>query len=138
MSPQHIILYAEDDPDDVYIVNQAFEHHKHLQVVHAPNGREALNILKQLWTNNSLPCLIILDINMPVVDGKEALKHIKTSDEFNQIPVVLFSTSSSHSDNDFAQKWGAELITKPLDYKDLEGLASEFVKRCNLQVTDRN
>lgn len=131
MQPEHIILYAEDDLDDLFIVNQAFEKHNNLKVIHANNGVEAIDILNNLNQVQKLPCLIILDINMPVVDGKEALKKIKTSDNFSNIPVVLFSTSSSRIDNEFAQQWGAELITKPVVYKDVEKLAFEFVKRCN-------
>lgn len=131
MQPEHIILYAEDDLDDLFIVNQAFEKHNNLKVIHANNGNEALDILHNLKKVQTLPCLIILDINMPVVDGKEALKKIKSSDNFSNIPVVLFSTSSSRIDNEFAQQWGAELITKPVVYKDVEKLAYEFVKRCD-------
>jgi CheY-like chemotaxis protein len=138
MEEGHIILYAEDDPDDVFLVNKAFEKYQHIKIIHANNGEDALHLLASLQLTRLLPCLIILDINMPAVDGKEALKRIKQSDCLKKIPVVLFTTSSSQTDKDYAEQWGAELITKPLAYRDLEGLAEEFVKRCNFGFSSRS
>jgi CheY-like chemotaxis protein len=133
MTSKHTILYAEDDLDDLFFVKEAFEKHDHIKVVHAINGLEALNILESLQEIDSLPCLIILDINMPLMDGKETLERIKSQKEFTNVPVVLFSTSSSLNDRQFAQAKGAELITKPLKFDDLEGIAKAFVEKCNFE-----
>lgn len=134
MISKHTILYAEDDLDDLFMVREAFEQHDHIEVVHAANGWEALHILKGMETNQGLPCLVILDINMPVMDGKETLVKIRSEQTYKAIPVVLFSTSNSLIDKAFAQQWGVELITKPLNFDDLETIAREFVDRCNFEI----
>ena len=134
MTSKHTILYAEDDLDDLLMVREAFEKHDHIEVIHATNGWEAINILRSMQSNHILPCLIIMDINMPVMDGKEALIKIKTDDAIKEIPVVLFSTSNSLADQNFALKWNVDLITKPLHYDDLESIAREFVNRCNFEI----
>jgi CheY-like chemotaxis protein len=135
---RHIILYAEDDLDDLFIVQQAFENYNEtITVVHAHNGFMALEYLKELQAKGLLPCLIILDMNMPGMDGRETLIRIRQSEEYKEIPVVVFTTSSHKSDKDFAQKWGAEFITKPLVYNELEELAKAFVSKCNFEVSKR-
>jgi CheY-like chemotaxis protein len=129
---KHTILYAEDDPDDVFVVRQAFqEYDGSVNLQHAPDGFETIEILKDAANRKSLPCLIILDINMPGMDGKETLIRIKQSPHFQNIPVVLFTTSSSEVDKSFARKWGAEFITKPLVFSELQELARTFLNLCN-------
>lgn len=134
MTSRHTILYAEDDLDDVFMVTKAFEAHDHIEVLHAPNGEEALKILNHLHLSKASPCLVILDINMPILNGKETLVRIKSREEYTHIPVVLFSTSSSKIDKDFAQHWGVELYTKPLHFNDLESIARQFADRCNFEI----
>jgi CheY-like chemotaxis protein len=134
MTSRHTILYAEDDLDDLYMVRKAFESHDHIQVLHASNGEEALQHLFTLWENEVKPCLIILDINMPILNGREALVKIKNMEDFKEIPVVLFSTSSSTVDRQFAESYQVELVTKPLHYHDLENIAVQFVNKCNFEI----
>jgi CheY-like chemotaxis protein len=135
---RHTILYAEDDLDDLFIVQQAFESYSEtITIVHANNGFMALEYLKELQSKGLLPCLIILDMNMPGMDGRETLIRIRQSEEYKDIPVVVFTTSSHKSDKDFAEKWGAEFITKPLVYNELEALAKEFVSKCNFEISNR-
>jgi CheY-like chemotaxis protein len=135
---KHIILYAEDDLDDLFIVQQAFESfNETITIVHANNGFMALEYLQELALKDMLPCLIILDMNMPGMDGRETLIRIRQSEAYNNIPVVVFTTSSHKADKDFAQKWGAEFITKPLVYNELEELAKAFVSKCNFANSKR-
>lgn len=131
---KHTIIYAEDDHDDLFIVRQAFEKHDHITVVHAPDGKKALLALEEMWQESFLPCLVILDINMPIMNGKETLQAIRNHPHLNRLPVVLFSTSNSPSDNAFAEKFEAVLITKPIDYSDLTQIAKTFIERCNFEV----
>ena len=135
---KHTILYAEDDLDDLFMIRQAFEQFDgSTQIVHSGNGFEALEQLNKAKANQQLPCLIILDINMPGMNGREALIRIRQSESFKNIPVVLFTTSSSDLDRAFAKKWGAEFITKPLVFSELEMLAKRFVSLCTSSVTER-
>lgn len=135
---KHTILYAEDDLDDLFMIRQAFEQFDgSTQLVHTSNGFEALEQLNKAKENKHLPCLIILDINMPGMNGREALIRVRQSEDFKDIPVVLFTTSSSELDKAFAKKWGAEFITKPLVYSELEELAKRFISLCTSSVSER-
>ena len=136
MNHKHYILYAEDDHDDLYMVKQAFhQFDSEIELIHVSNGLEALEELNHGHQVGKLPCLIILDINMPGLDGRDTLARIKQSENLNHLPVVLFTTSSSEKDKSFAQKWGADFITKPLVYSELENLARRFLHICSSEVS---
>jgi CheY-like chemotaxis protein len=83
---------------------------------------------------NFMPCLVILDINMPVMNGKETLQAIRSHSQLNSLSVVLFSTSNNPADAAFAEKLDAVLITKPIEYSDLEKIAQLFVEQCNFEI----
>lgn len=135
---KYVILYAEDDQDDLFLVKECFAQYNDLiEIVHAENGKEALSALGHLMAKGIEPCLIILDINMPVMDGRQALSHIKCTEDYKDIPIVVFTTSNSTLDKSFALKWNADFITKPLQVQDLEALAQDFAKRCRENVLKR-
>jgi len=132
---KHIILYAEDDKDDLELVKDAFSKYKdNIELLHGFDGREALQLLKNLIAQKITPCLIILDVNMPGMDGRQTLIQIKQSEQTKNIPVVLFTTSNSQLDKDFARKWGADFITKPLKFSEVINLAEDFIDRCNVEI----
>ena len=134
MSRSYTILYVDDDKDDLAVISDAFEKYTdHLRIIHAHNGFEGLQLLKLMKKSSTLPCLIILDINMPVMDGKEALAEIRKNPDYKKIPVVVFSTSNKPSDRVFAESMGADFITKPSTYLKLESLVSEFVEKCLIE-----
>src|SRR5690349_11198056 len=96
---KHTILWADDDADDLQMMQEVM--HKtgrDYNIIEVQNGREALEYLNKAKQNSDFPCLIILDINMPVLDGKETLSIIKNTKEYNEIPVVVFTTSESELD----------------------------------------
>lgn len=129
----YTILYVDDDHDDLMLLAEAFEKYTdYLRVIHAYNGFEALQVLERMSKEESLPCLVILDINMPVMDGRVTLKKIKSSPAWKELPVVMFSTSSSHADKAYAENLGADFVTKPVTYGDMEGLVKQFVERCRI------
>jgi CheY-like chemotaxis protein len=114
------ILWADDDVDDLLLVKEILlKNNQSYNIVEVRNGKEALNYLSHK-TNGELPCLIILDINMPVLDGKETLSILKNNTEYQSIPVVVFTTSNSEMDKLFCRKHQVEMVTKPPQYKSLE------------------
>ena len=135
MTSRHLILYAEDDLDDLQFVKEAFEKHDHIELLHAPEGVTALELLNELASVEVYPCLVILDINMPRLDGKLTLEKIKKDERFQELPVVLFSTSSSPGDFQFAKKWNADMVPKPLNMESLEYIAKTFLEKCNFEVS---
>jgi CheY-like chemotaxis protein len=131
MSARNIILYAEDDPDDVQLVQDAFNQYaNNVDLVTVGDGMEALTYLKNISTNDPTPCLIILDINMPRMDGKEALVQIREIKRFENIPAILFTTSSQPRDKEFAQKYNSGFITKPIDVTQMDVIACKFIEHC--------
>ncbi len=75
---KHTIVYAEDDWDDVQFVKDCFrKYNEQIELIHASNGSEALAALHDMHRKGESPCLIILDINMPLMDGRQTLVKIK-------------------------------------------------------------
>jgi CheY-like chemotaxis protein len=137
MKTSYTILYVDDDMDDLLLIGEAFEKYTdHLRVVHAKNGMEGLARLRSMQSKGSLPCLVILDINMPVMNGKELLRSMRQEKAFQNLPVIMFSTSNNPTDRLFAEKLEADYITKPLDYSNLKSLVSDFVSRCKYEVVN--
>jgi len=114
------ILYVDDDPDDLAMFRQAVENlGTHYRIVEAFDGVHALALLQQMEQSGALPSLIVLDINMPRMDGKQTLVAIQGKSQLASIPIVLYSTSSSPLDKIFSQSKNVELITKPFRFTTL-------------------
>ncbi len=114
MSKKNIILIVDDDLDDREIIRDAFtSHHKnHHEYVFIENG----DLLSQYLdgADETEPALIMLDLNMPGKDGREALKDIKGNENLRHIPIVVFTTSGSQKDMQVSYDLGANcFITKP-------------------------
>ena len=125
-----IVLCVDDDPDDRELIRNAiFRVDPSYTVAHATNGKEALQFLHRA-TETDLPCLVILDINMPVMDGKQTLAEIKRHDKWNEVPVVMFSTSAHPSDLFFCQQFGVELVTKPANFNQITMEAERLLQHC--------
>jgi CheY-like chemotaxis protein len=111
------ILLVEDDNVDAMMVKRSL---KDLNipnlVVHLPNGEEALEHLQN--DDNEMPCVIILDLNMPRMNGIELLQVVKTDDKLRRIPVVVLTTSHAEQDKVETFKLGvAGYMLKGTDYK---------------------
>ena len=133
--PKHIVLYADDDTDDLMLVQEAFANYaNNVEVVTASDGTEALSYLESLSPLDPAPCLIILDVNMPRMNGKEALKEIRRRERFDEIPVALFTTSSLPLDKAFAERYKARFITKPIDVSQMAIIADQFVSHCTDEI----
>ena len=129
--PKNIVLYADDDSDDLELVQDSFSlYSKNVEVVTMRDGSQALSYLNRLSDDDPLPCLIILDINMPVINGKEVLKNLRDLPRFETVPVVLFTTSSLPQDEKFAKKYNAGFVTKPLDFSQMEVITELFIDHC--------
>jgi CheY-like chemotaxis protein len=134
-TPKNIVFYADDDVDDLELVQDAFDRYtNNVKVVTAKDGLQAISYLQSLREHKTIPCLIILDINMPLLNGRDVLKKIKGMSHLASVPVVLFSTSSSPLDKEFAKKYDAGFITKPLDVSQMEIITELFVDHCNDEI----
>jgi CheY-like chemotaxis protein len=113
------VLCVDDDADDQLIVAETIhEIDSSVKVVTALNGIEALKHLEGSKASGDLPCLIIMDINMPLMDGKQTLVEIKKDQALDSVPIVIFTTSSSQLDIAFCEQYGVDFITKPINMQD--------------------
>ncbi|MGM0459823.1 MAG: response regulator [Bacteroidota bacterium] len=111
------ILLVEDNKGDVVLITEALQDsNNELKITTLSNGEKAVDYLEE---TDSLPDMIMLDINLPRVNGLEVLKFIKTSSTLCHIPVVMLTTSSAGKDVMESYKHHANcFITKPADVQD--------------------
>jgi CheY-like chemotaxis protein len=130
---KHTILWADDDTDDLMLIREVLggSHHQY-DIVEVNNGKEVLTYLHEAKENNSFPCLIILDMNMPVLSGRDTLAILKSMDEFKSLPVVVFTTSNSELDRMFCKKYGVEMITKPPEFNALRDIVNKLLNMCHV------
>ena len=120
------ILIADDDEDDREMIRDALKESRLLNNLHCvKDGEELLDYLhhRGKFTDqikNPLPGLILLDLNMPRMDGREALREIKTHPQLRQIPVVVLTTSQAEEDIFRTYDLGVNsFITKPVSFDNL-------------------
>ena len=110
-----LILLVDDDVDDRYLITRAFKDTllpDKLQL--ANNGEDALEYLDGVQSDAELPGLIVLDLNMPVLDGMATLRLLKSSPRYKSIPVVIFTTSRNPEEKRKCLELGAaDFIIKP-------------------------
>lgn len=110
------ILLIEDDFVDALTVKRALKDIKvPNELIHKENGEEALLFLKNKQTNR--PCIILLDLNMPRMNGLEFLEQVKKDDQTKSIPIVVLTTSTEHKDRlESFNHSVAGYMVKPLEY----------------------
>jgi CheY-like chemotaxis protein len=111
------ILLVEDDKVDTMTVIRALkEIHVTNRLVHVENGEEAISYLRD--PESEKPCIILLDLNMPIMNGIEFLQVVKRDDHLKRIPVVVLTTSEEQQDKVNSFNMGvAGYMTKPVDYR---------------------
>ncbi|WP_143157268.1 response regulator [Cnuella takakiae] len=138
MMKKHTILWAYDDIDDQEMFREILEAHtSDHEVVAFPNGKELLKHLNALARADH-PCLIVLDLNMPILGGRETLAALKADVELSRIPIVLFTTSSSPVDLNYSDSMNVEMITKPPSYSKLKSIIEHLVDLCSDPKTTSN
>ncbi|HJT05196.1 MAG TPA: response regulator [Pseudonocardiaceae bacterium] len=121
-NPQHDvhILLVEDDPGDVLMTQEAFEHHRIRNPLHVvTDGAAALRFLRREgeYTDATRPGLILLDLNLPLINGREVLAEIKSDEQLRRIPVVVLTTSQAEEDIVRSYNLHANAyVTKPVDF----------------------
>ena len=126
-----IILLVEDDPGDQKLVKVSLKKQRLANELHiVDSGEEALDFLYQRGKYNGgtlRPDLILLDLNMPGMGGKEFLSRIKEDDDLRKIPVVILTTSDSEQDIiDSYRLHASGYVKKPVDLKEFKGVMKEI------------
>jgi CheY-like chemotaxis protein len=119
------ILMADDDPDDRILTKDALEENRLANDLHfVEDGEELMDYLHQRGKYNKqnapFPGLILLDLNMPRKDGREALAEIKAHPQLKHIPVIVLTTSKAEEDIFKTYDLGvSSFISKPVTFEDL-------------------
>jgi two-component system response regulator len=131
----HTILIADDDPDDQFLIEEAWAENKIVNPLHfVADGLELLDYLKQRGeyaapARAPRPGFILLDLNMPKMDGREVLQQLKNDKELCSIPVIVLTTSRAEKDILCSYATGAcSYISKPVTFDKLVEVVSNLHK----------
>ncbi len=110
-----ILLVEDDQVDSMTVIRALKEIHVTNPLVHVENGEEALNYLQDATSDK--PCIILLDLNMPIMNGFEFLQAVKNDEQLKRIPVVVLTTSEEQQDKVNSFNLGiVGYMAKPVDY----------------------
>ncbi len=125
----------DDDPEDQELLFQAFQQITdkfHIKQVSA--GKELVKLLSGM-DDKDLPCLIVLDYNMPEMNGKDTLKFLHSEGRYRHIPKVIYSTSNSFFEKaEFLSIGASEFMTKANSIKDILSAARKMLSYCDENV----
>ena len=108
------VFIADDDEDDRYQLARAFRQYSPDCAIHF--AQDGLTLLTDIERAQPQPYLIILDLNMPRLDGFETLEYLRAHPQYQDLPIVILTTSEADVDRQRAKTLGADLfITKPID-----------------------
>ena len=121
-----LVLFVDDDSEDYEVFCEALRSvNPGAECLHARNGQEALNILKEVLI--VMPDYIFLDVNMPLMGGKECMIHVKQDTALKHIPVIVYSTTANPEEIAAFRKLGAErFVVKPPRFKELVGILKKI------------
>jgi CheY-like chemotaxis protein len=129
MMIQSILLIDDNDDDCRFFADTLKRLYPSIQLTRAEDGRHGLDTLKEMGT---APDLIFLDINMPRMNGWECLAELKGREDYAEIPVVMFTTSSFKAETEKARNLGAKLfVTKPFDYSGFKNVLEYVISQLN-------
>ena len=127
---KNYILIAEDDEDDQFLLISAFkEILNDMQLIFVENGIELINHFKKIDSGEipRLPSLMIVDLNMPKKNGKEAIKELLEKPYFRSFQTIIFSTTGNELEKSRCRELGIDdFFVKPSNYNSLLSIVSQF------------
>ncbi len=127
------VLVIEDSSIDFEIIVRTFKRVEFFpDMHHCTDGNEAMKFLHSIKCTNSIyprPSLVLLDLNLPGMDGRQILKSMKSDPELRKIPVIVLSTSNNEDDIEFSLRQGADkYLKKPISLDDF-AITANTIKR---------
>lgn len=142
-TPPLIVLMADDDEDDCLLAQEALSESSATFEMHfVKDGFELLQYLRREGDYSDpvtapMPNLILLDLNMPRKDGREALSELKANRDFSRIPVVIFTTSNTPEDVERSIRFGAVFYqTKPVTFDAMVKFLEQLTSYCSAHHSD--
>ena len=128
---------VDDDPEDRAIIEEAMEQLDAKGKLHfAENGEQALMVLNNRLQTAGIPSLVVLDLNMPKLNGTETLRAMKSNERLKHIPVVIYSTSINPLEKEKCLLLGAQdYFTKPISLQESRDIAEKLLRLCDLTDT---
>lgn len=122
------ILIVDDDREDHLILHEYFQEAGVSQeVLYVENGQKAIDYLEGAPDSNPLPKLIVLDLNMPILNGTQTLLYLKQTPRFKNIPVIIYSTSDSENEKRKCLSFGAvDYVVKPITLEEGQRMVEKF------------
>lgn len=122
----HVVI-AEDDPDDAYIIKRSFTKHEAFKTVNlVRNGEELINYLEE--NRGHLPDMILTDINMPIMNGVEALSKIFYDARLSKIPVFIYSSTVNPMYEEKCRELGARgYLVKPFSLEKFDDIPYQMI-----------
>src|SRR5688572_3012028 len=128
------IIFADDDADDLELITGFFkQYNQNVNVLMFSSGKDVVRFLEDFALATNPPLLVVLDINMPGMNGLETLETIREHPRYMHIPVVIYTTSTNQADQDLAHKLGASWATKSHSIEIVKQTAKVLAEFCQLQ-----
>jgi two-component system, response regulator len=126
---KHTIYWADDDTDDIELFSEILQQMEgDHEVFSFPHGRALLEALRE---DQVTPCLIVLDLNMPILNGWETLEQLKKDPRWKTLHVVVLSTSAQERDRTFCARYDTPMLSKPTDYSKLHEVMQALLCLCD-------
>jgi len=127
------IIFADDDADDLELITGFFKQfNRNINVLEFKDGKEVLKFLEDFAVTVA-PTLIVLDINMPRLNGKETLAAIRNHPRYQYVPVVVYTTSQNSGDEMYCTQLGASWVVKSSSVEGVKQVAKVLAEFCELQ-----
>ncbi|WP_121357224.1 response regulator [Flavisolibacter nicotianae] len=132
-SKPYTILWADDDQDDLSVICEIVHTiTTSCNVAAVESGCAVLHYLDSIRDPSQFPCLVVLDVNMPKLNGLETLAHIKADERYRTLNVAVFTTSNNVRDRQACAKYGVPIRTKPSSYQGFKSVITELLQLCNI------
>ena len=124
------ILIGEDDFEDQFILEEFFQDNGVKdQIAFERNGKKVIEYLENIPSADNLPDLIVLDLNMPILNGTQTLFELKNHQRFQDIPVIIYSTSNNEHEKRKCLNFGAvDYLVKPVSVDEGEKMVKQFLE----------
>ena len=139
------ILLVEDNPGDSDLITEVLleDVQNECLITNVEDGEQAINYLLKRgeYKSAQTPNLIILDLNLPKIDGRQVLKEIKSNENLKFIPIIIMTSSNNEKDITYSYKFGANsYITKKLDFslfkEDIKSIADFWLSKVELPLSE--
>ena len=125
-----VVLYVDDDEEDRLLLADALSIVAPGHVIETlPDGVAGLEYLQ--GRRNNLPCLVVVDLNMPGMNGKEMIKQLRADPALQHLAIVAFTTSSNPADRLECAQYGVDMITKPITFNELKETVKLLLTYCD-------